>query len=113
MMALHAGRPGKPPKMPDGVEVRQVSLPGTREPPRREYFLAGTAQSQISATPHAARPPSITNPVNGHVHAFTPHIPLDTQRHPVTVCCEVAGYRQNLEQNSTGGPHEGTPKQPP
>src|SRR3546814_16427816 len=32
MLALHAGRPGKPPQMPDGVAVRRVRLPGTPQP---------------------------------------------------------------------------------
>ncbi len=102
MLALHAGRPGKPPKMPDGVEVRRVSLPGTREPPRREYFLAGTAQSEIAAAPEAARRPRITSPVSGSVYALDPDIPLDRQRLAVTVSGSVAGYRLILDKKPLG-----------
>src|SRR3546814_11907308 len=79
--------------MPDGVEVRQVSLPGTREPPRREYFLAGTAQSQIPAAPQAARRPRITSPVSGSVHALDPDIPLAPHRLPVHYTGSLAGSR--------------------
>ncbi len=102
MMALHAGNPGKPPKMPRGVEMRQVSLPGTREPPRREYFLAGTAQTEIAAAPQAARRPRITSPVSGSVYALDPDIPLDRQRLAVTVSGAVAGYRLILDKKPLG-----------
>jgi penicillin-binding protein 1C len=102
MMALHVGNPGKPPKMPRGVEMRQVSLPGTREPPRREYFLAGTAQTEIAAAPQAARRPRITSPVSGSVYALDPDIPLDRQRLAVTVSGAVAGYRLILDKKPLG-----------
>ena len=102
MMALHAGNPGKPPKMPRGVEMRQVSLPGTREPPRREYFLAGTAQTEMAAAPQAARRPRITSPVSGSVYALDPDIPLDRQRLAVTVSGAVAGYRLILDKKPLG-----------
>jgi len=102
MMALHAGSPGKPPKMPNGVEVRQVSLPGTREPPRREYFLAGTAQTEMASAPQAARRPRITSPVSGSVYALDPDIPIDRQRLAVTVSGSVAGYRLILDKKPLG-----------
>lgn len=102
MLALHAGRPGKPPAMPDGAEARQVALPGTREPPRREYFLAGTAQSEMAAAPQAARRPRITSPVSGSVYALDPDIPIDRQRLAVTVSGSVAGYRLILDKQPLG-----------
>ncbi|MGR4891704.1 penicillin-binding protein 1C [Sphingopyxis sp. LARHCG72] len=102
MLALHAGNPGKPPAMPDGVEARQVALPGTREPPRREYFLTGTAQSEMAAAPQAARRPRITSPVSGSVYALDPDIPIDRQRLAVTVSGSVAGYRLILDKQPLG-----------
>lgn len=102
MMALHAGSPGKPPKMPDGVEARQISLPGTREPPRREYFLTGTAQSEMAAAPAAARRPRITSPVSGSVYALDPDIPIDRQRLAVLVSGDVPGYRLILDGKALG-----------
>lgn len=102
MLALHAGNPGKPPTMPGGVEARQIALPGTREPPRREYFLAGTAQSEMAAAPQAARRPRITSPVSGSVYALDPDIPIDRQRLAVTVSGSVTGYRLILDKKPLG-----------
>ena len=102
MLALHAGSPGRPPTMPDGVEARQIALPGTREPPRREYFLRGTAQTEMAAAPQAARRPRITSPVSGSVYALDPDIPIDRQRLAVTVSGSVAGYRLILDKKPLG-----------
>jgi penicillin-binding protein 1C len=102
MLALHAGSPGKLPTMPDGVEARQIALPGTREPPRREYFLRGTAQTEMAAAPQAARRPRITSPVSGSVYALDPDIPIDRQRLAVIVSGSVAGYRLILDKKALG-----------
>lgn len=102
MLALHAGNPGKAPMMPDGVEARQIALPGTREPPRREYFLRGTAQTEMAAAPQTARRPRITSPVSGSVYALDPDIPIDRQRLAVTVSGSVAGYRLILDKKPLG-----------
>ena len=102
MLALHAGRPGRPPAMPDGVEARQIALPGTREPPRRELFLRGTAQGEVAAAPSAARRPRITSPVSGSVYALDPDIPPDRQRLAVAVSGDVAGYRLILDKTALG-----------
>jgi penicillin-binding protein 1C len=102
MLALHADRPGRPPAIPDGVEARRIALPGTREPPRREYFVRGTAQSEIAAAPQAARRPRITSPVSGSVYAIDPDIPAGRQRLAVAVSGAVAGYRLILDRKTLG-----------
>lgn len=102
MLALHAGSPGKPPAMPAGVEARRIALPGTREPPRREYFIRGTGQAEMAAAPAAARRPRITSPVSGSVYALDPDIPLDRQSLAVAVSGEVAGYRLILDKKPLG-----------
>ncbi|WP_137753549.1 penicillin-binding protein 1C [Sphingopyxis sp. L1A2A] len=102
MLALHADGPGKAPKMPEGVEARQIALPGTREPPRREYFLRGTGQTEMAAAPQVARRPRITSPVSGSVYALDPDIPIDRQRLAVTVSGAVAGYRLILDKKPLG-----------
>lgn len=102
MLALHVGNPGMAPTMPDGVEARQIALPGTREPPRREYFLRGTAQTVMAAAPQFARRPRITSPVSGSVYALDPDIPIDRQRLAVTVSGSVAGYRLILDKKPLG-----------
>ena len=102
MLALHAGTPGKPPAMPEGVEVRRITLSGTREPPRREFFLRGTGQGEMAAAPSAARRPRITSPVSGSVYAIDPDIPPDRQRLAVAVSGDVAGYRLILDKTMLG-----------
>lgn len=102
MLALHASSPGKPPAMPDGVEARPITLSGTREPPRREYFLTGTTQTEMAAAPRTARRPRITSPVSGSVYALDPDIPIDRQRLAVTVSGSVAGYRLILDTKALG-----------
>ncbi len=102
MMALHADRPGEPPTMPDSVEARRITLPGTREPPRREYFVRGTAQSAVAAAPDAARRPRITNPASGSVYALDPDIPAGRQRLGVTVSGAAAGHRLILDKRPVG-----------
>ena len=102
MMALHAGSPGKAPTMPDGVEARQISLPGTREPPRREYFMRGTAQAEMAAAPQVSRRPRITSPVSGSVYALDPDIPIDRQSLAVLVSGEVTGFRLILDKKPLG-----------
>jgi penicillin-binding protein 1C len=93
MLALHADRPGRAPAPPPGVEARMVTLAGTREPPRREYFLAGTSQGDASAVPAAARRPRIANPVSGAVYARDPDIPVGQEQLAVVVAGAAAGHR--------------------
>lgn len=102
MLALHAGRPGKAPAMPADVEARQIALPGTREPPRREFFIRGTGQAEMAAAPAASRRPRITSPVSGSVYALDPDIPLDRQRLGVAVSGAVTGYRLILDKKPAG-----------
>lgn len=102
MLALHAGRPGKAPTRPAEIELRQIALPGTREPPRREYFIRGTGQTQLAAAPATARRPRIISPVSGSVYALDPDIPVDRQRLAVTVSGETAGYRLILDKKMAG-----------
>ncbi|MFM9852314.1 MAG: penicillin-binding protein 1C [Sphingomonadaceae bacterium] len=102
MMALHANAPGKAPPMPSGIETRTISFASGTEPPRREYFLSGTGQSQQIAAPAVARRPRITNPVSGSVFALDPDIPIERQRMMVAVSGEVAGHRLLLDKRDLG-----------
>ncbi|MEY4270976.1 MAG: hypothetical protein RLZZ58_2192 [Pseudomonadota bacterium] len=102
MLALHADRPGKAPPPPPGVEARMVTLDGTREPPRREYFLRGTGQSAQAAVPAAARRPRIVNPVSGSVYARDPDIPPGQQQLAVVVAGASAGHRLLLDGKALG-----------
>ncbi len=90
---LHAHLPSPPPARAAGVLVRPVALSGAGEPPRAEWFLAGTeptaegtgSRAQGAATPALARTDAaprfgITSPRDGSVFALDPDIPLAAQR---------------------------------
>jgi penicillin-binding protein 1C len=79
MIALHQGKPGQQPPRPDNVVAGKVSFATGREPPRSEWFLAGTAQGLMAQAPEFARRPRIVNPVSGAVYARDPDIPGDRQ----------------------------------
>ncbi len=102
MMALHRNAPGKSPLRPNGIETRRVIFANSIEPPRADWFLTGTAQSQQIAAPAAARRPRIVNPVSGSVFALDPDIPIDRQRMGVAVTGAVAGHRLVLDRRDLG-----------
>jgi penicillin-binding protein 1C len=102
MLALHAGAPGKPPERPKGIEERQINFADHIEQARREYFLAGTAMTQVASAPAAARRPKIVNPASGAVYALDPDIPMDRQRLAITVSGEVIGHRLLLDKQDLG-----------
>ncbi|OQW39987.1 MAG: penicillin-binding protein 1C [Proteobacteria bacterium SG_bin5] len=97
MRALHAGAAGRAPPPPPGIEGRTVRFADTREPPRRDFFLAGTSQSLIAAAPAAARRPRIVSPVSGSVYALDADIPRDNQRLAVTLSGAAEGHRLSLD----------------
>jgi len=102
MMALHRDRSGVQPPRPAGIEQRAVQFADTVEPPRRDWFLTGTAQGVQVAAPAAARRPRITSPVGGSVFALDPDIPIDRQRMGVAVTGAVIGHRLVLDRRDLG-----------
>ena len=108
MLALHQGRPGSAPPRPHGIDVRNIVFAGGIEPPRREYFLAGTGQSSFAEKPSSAERPRIVAPVSGSIYALDPDIPLSRQRIRVSVAGASAGD-QLLVDNHALGPAEEAP----
>jgi penicillin-binding protein 1C len=102
MLALHGRTPGRAPAPPAGVEARAIAFADHLEQPRREYFLRGTGQTLIAATPGAARRPRIVNPVAGTVYAIDPDVPPDRQRFAVAVTDGVEAYRLLLDDRDLG-----------
>ncbi|MBB5687615.1 penicillin-binding protein 1C [Sphingobium boeckii] len=102
MLALHQGHPGRQPAQPSGIETRQVRFADGIEPPRREYFLAGTGQSVIGVAPRQSRRPRITSPVGGSVYALDPDIPIQRQRMAIQVAGAVEGFRLILDKKDLG-----------
>lgn len=102
MLALHRDRPGRAPPMPAGVEGRSVRFAAGLEQPRRDWFVAGTAMSEVALAPATARRPRIVSPVSGSVYALDPDIPVDRQRLVIGVSGEVAGHRLMLDKRDLG-----------
>lgn len=102
MLAINARGSARPLAQPRGIEARQVRFGAAIEQPRREYFLSGTAQTQIAGAPDTARRPRITNPVSGSVYALDPDIPIDRQRLAIGVSGAAAGHRIELDARDLG-----------
>ena len=101
MRALDQGGAGAPPP-PAGIEQRMVAFGNGIEQARRDYFLAGTAQTQFAAAPETARRPRITNPVSGSVYALDPDIPIDRQRLAIGVSGQAAAHRLWFDRRDLG-----------
>ena len=78
MLHLHRDRPGGPLPHPP-VPTAAVRFAPAIEPPRREWFLPGTALAVMRVAPTAARP-RIVAPADGTVVALDPDIPAARQR---------------------------------
>lgn len=102
MIALHAGRPGRASPRPPRVEQQLVRFAGAIEPPRREYFLAGTAQTELAAVPEMSRRPRIVSPASGSVYALDPDIPPDRQRLAIRLAGTSPEHRLVLNGRALG-----------
>ncbi|WP_431258750.1 penicillin-binding protein 1C [Roseateles chitinivorans] len=77
MLALHAGGIPPPVVPPAGVVPQVLRFDGGQEPPRREWFVAGTEQPVIRPAGTAV---ALTNPIDGAIYALDPDIPPMAQR---------------------------------
>ncbi|MET0268936.1 MAG: penicillin-binding protein 1C [Sphingomonas sp.] len=102
MLALHRGRPGLAPPPPPGVEARRIAFADGIEPPRTEWFLAGTGQAAVQPAPAAARRPRIASPVAGSVFALDPDIPIRHQRIRIATSGAAGGLRLRLDARDLG-----------
>jgi len=102
MLALNRDRPSRAPQRLPGVEARAVRFAGNVEPPRTDFFLAGTGQTMLEQAPPAARRPHIVSPVSGAVYALDPDIPADRQRIRFAAIGAVAGERWRLDARDLG-----------
>ena len=102
MLALHRDQPGRAPRPIAGVETRPVRFSAAVEPPRAEYFLAGTSQTMLDQAPPAARRPHIVSPVSGAVYALDPDIPVSRQRIRFAAAGAGGGERWRLDAHDLG-----------
>ena len=83
MAHLHQGRPSRAPTAPAGVAQAPVQFGDRLEAPRREWFLAGTAQPLFAVAAPAgdtAAMARIVAPADGSIVALDPDIPPHAQR---------------------------------
>ncbi|MFT3821917.1 MAG: penicillin-binding protein 1C [Rubrivivax sp.] len=80
MAHLHRGRASRAPAPPAGVEHRMVRYESGIEPPRGEWFVAGTTPVAALAARHAAQRPGIRSPSAGAIYALDPDMPAAVQR---------------------------------
>ena len=102
MMALEARRAAGQIVRPNGLVPQVVHFTNAIEPPRREWFIDGTAQSISALSPAQSRRPHISNPVSGSIFALDPDIPLNRQRLGVHVTGEVSAHRLLLDRRDIG-----------
>jgi len=91
LVALQRGRARSPSSPPSGVEPADIRFTPALEPPRREWFLAGTRMTQVRAIPVRSRVARLLSPANGMIVAIDPDIPLRAQRIPVRAQGASAG----------------------
>ncbi|HJV71112.1 penicillin-binding transpeptidase domain-containing protein, partial [Ideonella sp.] len=91
------------PKPPTGLQRQAVRFEPAIEPPRSEWFLAGTEQARIVRA--EAAPPSslIAAPIDGTVLALDPDIPPSAQRLRIAPARPLtAGWRWRLDGRVLG-----------
>jgi penicillin-binding protein 1C len=98
MNALHADRFPDPPVAPAGVVRVAVRYAPVVEPPRREWFLAGTETELVELIDPARVVASIALPANGAVLALDPDIPAANQQ----VVFDARGDRRGVEFRLNG-----------
>jgi penicillin-binding protein 1C len=90
------------PPAPDGVLSESTAFSPAVEPPRREWYLAGTELAHQSiAVPDHERP-KIDSPANGMIIAIDPDIPSDHQKVPIAVKGGAADLQLRLNDHPLG-----------
>lgn len=96
----------RPPQAPLGVVMRNVRIESpsnhSAEPPRKEWFLAGTEREVIRAASSAALA-RITYPSEGTLIAVDPDIPPVRQRLPLRMSSKgLAGWQWRMDGKAAG-----------
>jgi penicillin-binding protein 1C len=103
MAALQRGIASREPSPPQGMSARYTVFKPAVEPPRREWYLDGTADrlAQVTTVPDSARP-RIASPANGMIIAIDPDIPSDHQRVLIAVQGALPTMRLELNDRPLG-----------
>jgi penicillin-binding protein 1C len=93
---LLEGYAPEPAGAPAGLVRARIRYADGIEPPRAEWFLAGTETAVVTAIAGAAGRPRIVAPANGALLAIDPDIPAANQRVVLRVASAPAGARLQL-----------------
>ncbi|MDX2170179.1 MAG: hypothetical protein SF182_24115 [Deltaproteobacteria bacterium] len=99
MEYLHRDQPSPAPPPPPGVTRASVELANAVEPPRQDWFLAGSEPGGAPAL--RARLPRLTDPVDGTAIAIDPDIAAGRQRVAFSAA-DAAGLRWRLDGRDLG-----------
>ncbi|MFZ4703120.1 MAG: penicillin-binding protein 1C, partial [Candidatus Methylumidiphilus sp.] len=77
--ALHENLASHSPKPPDGLIQREIHYQPAIEPPRYEWFMAGTDSAVIRVSDSSTQTPRIATPAKGVIIALDPDIPYENQ----------------------------------
>jgi len=101
---LHRDTPSLAPEPPAGVVAGEVAFDPSFEPPRREVFVRGTAQTIVHAAgardDAAQATPRIRYPAEDTVIALDPDIPAGHQRVAFVASPAIAGLRWRVDDAS-------------
>jgi len=100
---LHEREPSRAPKPPPGLERVAVAFADIEEAARPEWFIAGTAMSQIVRAETVATRPRITYPAEGLIVALDPDIPPELERLPLRMQPARPGFQWLLVREVAGG----------
>jgi penicillin-binding protein 1C len=103
--ALEAGGSGAQPAPPAGVVAREVAFEPAFEPPRREWFVAGTEARRVALSGDASLPPRIVAPSDGAILAIDPDIPIGNQRVLLAARGAANGLELRLDGVRVGSAH--------
>jgi penicillin-binding protein 1C len=97
---LHEGQSAAPPPAPRGLLRSRIAYANAAEPPREEWFLAGTESALIVPVEAPAGRARILAPANGAILAIDPDIPAARQRVRIEVGGAQAGSRVLLDDGA-------------
>ena len=103
MNHLNASAPSQPPAVPPGLERALVTFGPNLEPPREEWFLPGTAVTEVLEKTSASAAASIVYPADGQIIALDPDIPTDSQRVQFEAQSAPAGSSWQLDGGAVAG----------
>jgi len=102
LSALEADGAAPAPGPPPGVVAAEVAFAPALEPPRREWFLAGTETREVALADDARAAPRIVSPPDGAILALDPDIPLANQRVLLAARSGVPGHELRLDGAPVG-----------